>query len=58
MTLSRRNSIHGAGAVDAAAMAPSAWPQSGAAGLKISHQFPRGTLTDGDFRDRLCRRWH
>ena len=25
--------------------------------LKISHQFPGGTLTDGDFRDRLCRRF-
>jgi TRAP-type C4-dicarboxylate transport system substrate-binding protein len=23
--------------------------------LKISHQFPGGTLTEGDFRDRLCR---
>lgn len=26
-------------------------------GLKISHQFPGGTLTEGDFRDRLCRRF-
>ena len=25
--------------------------------LKIAHQFPGGTLTDGDFRDRLCRRF-
>ena len=25
--------------------------------LKISHQFPGGTLTDGDFRDRLCRKF-
>ena len=25
--------------------------------LKISHQFPSGTLADGDFRDRLCRRF-
>jgi TRAP-type transport system periplasmic protein len=25
--------------------------------LKISHQFPAGTLTDGDFRDRLCRKF-
>src|SRR5437588_1937377 len=23
--------------------------------LKISHQFPGGTMTEGDFRDRLCR---
>src|SRR5450755_1754787 len=25
--------------------------------LKISHQFPGGSLTEGDFRDRLCRRF-
>ncbi len=25
--------------------------------LKISHQFPGGTLAEGDFRDRLCRRF-
>jgi TRAP-type C4-dicarboxylate transport system substrate-binding protein len=30
-----------------------AWAQS--TNLKISHQFPGGTITDGDFRDRLCR---
>jgi len=25
--------------------------------LKISHQFPSGSLTEGDFRDRLCRKF-
>ena len=25
--------------------------------LKISHQFPGGTVNEGDFRDRLCRRF-
>jgi TRAP-type C4-dicarboxylate transport system substrate-binding protein len=25
--------------------------------LKISHQFPGGSATDGDFRDQLCRRF-
>ena len=25
--------------------------------LKISHQFPGGTLDQGDFRDRLCRKF-
>src|SRR3954466_14494762 len=25
--------------------------------LKISHQFPGGTIDQGDFRDRLCRRF-
>ncbi|GLR25004.1 TRAP transporter substrate-binding protein DctP [Limnobacter litoralis] len=32
-----------------------AWAQQ--ASLKISHQFPGGTLTEGDFRDRLCRQF-
>lgn len=36
----------------AAAWSP-AWAQS--TSLKISHQFPGGTLEEGDFRDRLCR---
>src|SRR5262245_33326109 len=31
--------------------------QAQAGGLKISHQFPGGTLTEGDFRTRLCRRF-
>ncbi len=30
----------------------SAWAQPN---LKISHQFPRASLAEGDFRDRLCR---
>lgn len=25
--------------------------------LKISHQFPGGTIDKGDFRDRLCRKF-
>ncbi|MBR0829988.1 TRAP transporter substrate-binding protein DctP [Bradyrhizobium manausense] len=32
-------------------------PASAATALKISHQFPGGTATEGDFRDRLCRRF-
>jgi TRAP-type C4-dicarboxylate transport system substrate-binding protein len=28
-----------------------------ATALKISHQFPGGTATEGDFRDRLCRKF-
>ena len=27
------------------------------ANLKISHQFPGGTIDEGDFRDRLCRKF-
>ncbi len=57
MTLSRRNLMQGAGGVALAALTPAAWPQTGGTGLKISHQFPGGTLTEGDFRDRLCRRF-
>ncbi len=45
----------------AATSALTTWAGSGlaqsAGGLKISHQFPSGTLTDGDFRDRLCRKF-
>ena len=33
-----------------------AWAQS-AGTLKISHQFPGGTITEGDFRDRLVRQF-
>ena len=41
------------------ATAAAAWPAFAqqAGGLKISHQFPGGTLTEGDFRDRLCRKF-
>jgi TRAP-type transport system periplasmic protein len=34
----------------------SAWGQN-AGTLKISHQFPGGTIDEGDFRDRLCRKF-
>ncbi|MEO6973764.1 MAG: TRAP transporter substrate-binding protein DctP [Rhodoferax sp.] len=37
-------------------MTTGVWAQVGG-GLKISHQFPGGTLTEGDFRDRLCRKF-
>jgi TRAP-type C4-dicarboxylate transport system substrate-binding protein len=44
------------GLLGATALGLPAWGQAGG-GLKISHQFPGGTLTEGDFRDRLCRRF-
>jgi TRAP-type C4-dicarboxylate transport system substrate-binding protein len=55
MAMTRREWI---GAVAAAGALPMAGPSWGQAGtLKISHQFPGGTATEGDFRDRLCRRF-
>ncbi len=56
MNLSRRQIIHAAGGTALAGwMGPSFAQTAGA--LKISHQFPSGTLTEGDFRDRLCRKF-
>src|SRR6187549_1069825 len=57
MTLNRRHVLAGAlaaPAVFANARFGSAVP---AKTLKISHQFPGGTIDQGDFRDRLCRRF-
>lgn len=34
-----------------------AFAQGAVTNLKISHQFPGGTLTEGDFRDRLSRKF-
>ena len=56
MTFTRRNFIQATGASALGAMVPGAWSQAPGT-LKISHQFPGGTITEGDFRDRLCRRF-
>ena len=56
MTLTRRTFAQALGAGAVASMADGVWAQAGG-GLKISHQFPGGTLTEGDFRDRLCRKF-
>ena len=45
-----------------AGLATLAWNRSALAQgtpttLKISHQFPGGSMTEGDFRDRLCRKF-
>ncbi len=59
MTVSRRDFMTGALAAPCLA-APFIGRRALAAApteLKISHQFPGGTLTEGDFRDRLCRRF-
>jgi TRAP-type C4-dicarboxylate transport system substrate-binding protein len=51
MSLSRRDLVAAALALPAL----SSLPAMAATKLKISHQFPGGTLEKGDFRDRLCR---
>ncbi|MBC7547231.1 MAG: TRAP transporter substrate-binding protein DctP [Polaromonas sp.] len=56
MTLTRRNFIAAAGGSVLGTATGGAFAQTGGS-LKISHQFPGGTLTEGDFRDRLCRRF-
>ena len=57
MNESRRNILRGLAASPLLALNPGLlWAQS-ANELKISHQFPGGTATEGDFRDRLCRRF-
>ena len=55
MAMTRREWIGAVAAAGALPMAGAAWAQAGT--LKISHQFPGGTATEGDFRDRLCRRF-
>src|SRR5438128_11331080 len=57
MTISRRWVV--AGALSAPAIVASTRLGSAAPAqtLKISHQFPGGTIDDGDFRDRLCRKF-
>jgi TRAP-type C4-dicarboxylate transport system substrate-binding protein len=55
MTLTRRGLLQAAAASALPALLIE--PARAAAELKISHQFPGGTLTEGDFRDRLCRRF-
>jgi TRAP-type transport system periplasmic protein len=48
-----RRALLGAAAALPALHLPGAWAQAGT--LKISHQFPGGSIKEGDFRDRLCR---
>src|ERR1043165_8295405 len=56
MTITRRHVL--AGAVAAPAIVGAARRGSAATRIiKISHQFPGGTETEGDFRDRMCRKF-
>src|SRR3954462_2455160 len=53
MKLTRRHVV--AGALAAPALISQNLGARAAQTLKISHQFPGGTIDEGDFRDRLCR---
>ncbi len=55
MTITRRHIL--AGAIAAPVVLTGSRHASAARTIKISHQFPGGTATEGDFRDRLCRQF-
>jgi TRAP-type C4-dicarboxylate transport system substrate-binding protein len=55
MNIVRRKLILGMAA--APALAAFGRPALAATDIKISHQFPGGSATEGDFRDQLCRRF-
>jgi len=55
MTITRRRVVAGALAAPAVIAAGRLRSASAAQTFKISHQFPGGTIAEGDFRDRLCR---
>jgi TRAP-type C4-dicarboxylate transport system substrate-binding protein len=57
MNVARRRFVTGSVASLSLALAGVAARAQGATTLKISHQFPGGTIDQGDFRDRLCRRF-
>jgi TRAP-type transport system periplasmic protein len=56
MSMTRRQMIQAASTALLGSTMTDLFAQSAGA-LKISHQFPSGTLTEGDFRDRLCRKF-
>jgi TRAP-type C4-dicarboxylate transport system substrate-binding protein len=56
MSFDRREVLRAAAATALATLSlPSLSQATGP--LKMSHQFPGGSLTEGDFRDRLCRKF-
>src|ERR1700719_589339 len=57
MTISRRSVLASALAAPAIAASTRLGSAAPAQTLKISHQFPGGTIDEGDFRDRLCRKF-
>jgi TRAP-type C4-dicarboxylate transport system substrate-binding protein len=57
VTISRRTVLSGALAAPALIASARLGSLAAAQTLKISHQFPGGTIDEGDFRDRLCRKF-
>jgi TRAP-type C4-dicarboxylate transport system substrate-binding protein len=57
VTISRRTMLSGALAAPALIASARIGLLGAAQTLKISHQFPGGTIDEGDFRDRLCRKF-
>ena len=57
MTINRRRVLAGTLAAPAIVAATRLGSAAPAQTLKISHQFPGGTIDEGDFRDRMCRRF-
>jgi TRAP-type C4-dicarboxylate transport system substrate-binding protein len=57
MSIPRRTILKLAAAAPAAALLTRISPAVAATTLKISHQFPGGSIDQGDFRDRLCRKF-
>ncbi len=53
----RRTVLGGLAAAGAVISAPRIARGAAPRTLKISHQFPGGTIDQGDFRDRLCRKF-
>src|SRR5437667_10612891 len=54
MNINRRHMLAGAIAAPDVIAASRLGNAAPARMLKISHQFPGGTIDEGDFRDRLC----
>lgn len=57
MTMTRRGLLSATAAASFAAPWIAGTARAQARELKISHQFPGGTIDSGDFRDQLCRRF-
>jgi TRAP-type C4-dicarboxylate transport system substrate-binding protein len=57
LSSTRRKIILGSASLPLIGSSSLAWSQTANTTLKISHQFPGGTIDKGDFRDRLCRKF-